>query len=261
MIKLQMTINSLALHRPVSVIVALPYTPVTDNGPYKTLWALHPAMEGGDFFFDKLSLASLPDQYNLAIVAPSLGNGYFINSTLEQQSDFLNGELLPYLQGVFPISADRQDNFLLGISMGAFGAVHWGFSNPHAFASVAALSGVYDPLGALDERVMKSRLLRPLAKLFREQVMGRLLLDADRNIIPEADILGLLNSNASSLPRLALFCGTEDYLSLNQTEEFAARCLEHHLDITTMYNSGTHDLRYWLDVVTDAIKWLFSCEA
>lgn len=261
MIKIHMTMQSITLYRPVPVTIALPYSPLAGAGSYKTLWVLHPAMEDGNFFFDKLSVASLVDKHNLAIIAPSLGNGYFMDSCLEEQADFLDSELRPYLQTCFPLSSCGKDNFLLGISMGAFGVVRWGLSSPDAFAAVAAISGVYDPRLPIDERALKDRLLRSLVKLFGERVMNRLMKDARGEILAGADIHKLLAAHSPvSFPRLALFCGNKDYCSLNQTEALVTLCKEHGLDVTVMYGSGTHDIAYWLPTVHKAVEWLLSYE-
>lgn len=258
MIKLQMTMHSLVFYKPVQVTIVLPYAPLSPSGPYKTLWLLHPAMGNGDFFFDNFALSALVDKQHIAIVAPSLGNGYFMNSSYEQQASFLEDELRPYLQSCFPLSDRKQDNHLLGISMGAFGAVRWALSVPHAFGAVAAISGVYDVRLPLDTRAKKSRLLRPLVMLFGEKLMPKLFNDEAGIVHPNADInMLIVRISSEECPRLALFCGEEDYISLNQTEALAEHCAVHGLDVEAFYSTGTHDLAYWSTSVVQAFHWLF----
>lgn len=260
MIKLQMTIASLTLYRPIKVNIVLPYGHLAGNPPYKALWLLHPAMEDENFFLDKLSMLGEADRQDIALISPGLGNGYFLNSCIEQQSDFLSNELLPCIQANFPISSSPQDNFLIGISMGAFGATLWGVKTPDAFSAIAAISGVYDPRLPLDERALKDRTIRPFIKILGEKVMNRLMLDAHGQLRPEADIESLLARNAPNRPRFNFMCGDRDYLSLAQTENMAAVCQRYGLDVSTEFSPGLHNLDYWFRAVKNAINWISNFE-
>ena len=115
---------STTLFRPVDIEIAMPGGFTMAKPPFKCLWALHCAMEDGRFFFDSLGLGELALKYQIAVVAPSLGNGYFMNSDYERQGDFLQ-EMFTQLSANFPLSPRREDNAVLGISMGAFGALRW----------------------------------------------------------------------------------------------------------------------------------------
>lgn len=257
MITLRMRINSLTLYRPVEVSVALPYTPLSGMVCSKTLWALHPAMEGGEFFFDRLGLTRLADRYGVAVVAPSLGNGYFINSAYEKQADFLQTELMPVLREILPLSSRREDNMLLGISMGAFGAAHWALRCPETFGAAALISGVFDASLPVDERARKNREQRPLVKLFSEKVMPLLMRDEDGNISSEANIRPLYGRAAEKgAPNFALWYGEEDYLSFEQSRNFARSCREQGINVTEHTAPGGHDLAFWEGAVNDALCWM-----
>lgn len=78
----------------------------TTNPPFRVLWTLHCGMGNGNFFFDSLNAADMAEKNGIAIVAPSLGNGYFINSDLEAQGGFLE-EMRCSLANTFPFSGKR----------------------------------------------------------------------------------------------------------------------------------------------------------
>jgi enterochelin esterase-like enzyme len=197
------------------------------------------------------------DERNLAVVAPSLGNAYFLNSSYEQQADFLNDELLPTLHGKFSLSAKRGDNILLGVSMGGFGAVRWALSAPESFRAVAAISGVFDIRVPVDERAKKKREQRPLVQLFREKLMPRLFLDEQGKLRREADIDALIdNATKTPCPRLALFCGEEDYISLDQTTAFAKKCELRGIETDLYLAPGRHNLQYWCSALPKALDVL-----
>lgn len=45
---------------------------------------------------------------------------------------------------MLPVSDSKVDNCVLGVSMGAFGALAWKLRKPELFSSVVAISGYYD---------------------------------------------------------------------------------------------------------------------
>lgn len=257
MIKFKISIPSQILFRPVMVMGALPYGVMSEVAPFKTLWGLHCAMEDGEFFFHKLNLGSFIDRYGIAFIAPSLGNGYFINSPYEKQADFLQAELMPVLREMLPLSSRREDNMLLGISMGAFGAAHWALRCPETFGAAALISGVFDASLPVDERARKNREQRPLVKLFSEKVMPLLMRDGEGNISSEADIRPLYARAAEKgAPDFALWYGEEDYLSLEQSRNFALNCREQGISVTEHTAPGAHNLAFWEGAVDGALHWL-----
>lgn len=261
MITFHFSLPSQILHRPVPITGALPYGLMANFNALPAVWGLHCAMEDGEFFFHKLNMGNLVDQYGFAFIAPSLGNGYFINSPYEKQADFLQLELMPVLQAMLPLSRLREDNRLLGISMGAFGAAHWALSCPEAFGAVAAISGVFDASVSPDERARKNREQRPFIKLFSDKIMPLLMRDQDGNLLPAADIRPLYARAAEAgAPRFALWYGAEDYLSLPQSTRFAQSCREYGIEVTEHTAPGGHNIAFWQNAVAEAAAWLMNKE-
>ena len=216
-------------------------------------------MGSGEVFFDAVSLTNVVDKENIVLIAPSLGNGYCLNSFVERQADFLIEELLPLARKNLPVSDAREDNLLLGVSMGGFGAVRWALETPQLFGAVAAVSGVFDPRLPVDDRARKNRELRPLLKIFGEGLMSGLFMDVSGNVRPEADINLLLRELASrnlSFPRLGLFCGGQDYLSLSQTSALAETCNRLGFPAETYWSDGSNDTAYWAEALPRAMRWL-----
>ncbi|HJB66847.1 MAG TPA: hypothetical protein H9768_11305 [Candidatus Mailhella merdavium] len=255
MMRLTISFPSTTLLRPVEIQVGLPSGFSTARPPYRTLWALHCAMESGVFFFESLDAAGIADREQVAIVAPSLGNGYFINSVAEAQGDFLQ-EMFIALHEILPLSSRKEDNVVLGVSMGAFGALRWGLEC-RCFARVAAVSGVFDALLPPDERLMKKRAQRALY-LSIGRVMQRLLLDADGRTRPEADFPRLLQATGTDFPQIYLYCGEEDYLSLSQTDKMEELCRHFACPVQRHVSAGEHDAAYWRGIFPRAVNELFA---
>ena len=256
MMRLRLSLPSTTLLRPVEIRAALPYGFGASDPPYRTIWALHCAMGDGDFFFDNLGAAEIVNREQVAIIAPSMGNGWFINSTFECQADFLQ-EMLDAMRSLLPLSAQREDNAVVGLSMGGFGAVRWALHSG-AFASVAAISGVFDCRVPLDPRMMKNRAQRALHATF-EKTMRRLFLDENtQQMHPDVDIaLILRNPPPSFFPNVELYCGDHDYLSLPQSTYLKELCSEHGCPVDLHLSQGGHDQTYWKKALQEAAANLF----
>ncbi|MDR1243463.1 MAG: hypothetical protein LBM00_11905 [Deltaproteobacteria bacterium] len=253
-----MRMDSYTLYRPVDIHAAVPHGMLTSRDPCRVIWALHCAVSSAEMFFELPGLMERVDKDNVAIVAPCLGNGFYINSAYENQADFLRDELLPVMRWILPLSGRWEDNLLLGISMGGFGAVRWALESPLTFSAVAAVSASFDLTLPLDERAETDREQRALAALFTNILAPRFLLDADGRPLPGTGVPELRKATGikGRPPRIAVFCGERDYLSLNQSLFFAEACEKEGLEITLRLSPGGHNRRYWAQTLPQAAQWL-----
>lgn len=258
MIRLRLTLDSTVLLRPVPVEAAAPYGLRGGAAPWRTVWALHCAMADGSFFFERLGAGRLVERENLVFIAPGLGNSYFVNGREERVADFLRLELVPVLRDLLPLSSAREDNALLGISMGAYGAARWACADPQSFCAVAAVSGIYDCLMPPDERLRGQRDLCALRAAFQGR-MRDCLLDAHGRPRPDADLEQLLHGcDAEALPRLMAWCGESDYLSLRQSEALVGRWRAHGGHARLALLPGGHDDGFWREILAGAVAALFA---
>ena len=144
MLKLQLNFDALTLLTPLTVQVYAPSLNV-DLLTLPCVFCLHPAFADGSIFVDKLGLLTCLDAYPAIYVIPSLGNNYFVNQSAGAFFDFLDLELLPLIGRTLRVNTAPENIRLLGISMGAFGALHWTLAGRAPCAKVALLSGFYDP--------------------------------------------------------------------------------------------------------------------
>lgn len=241
MLKMTLSFPSMSLLRPVQIHVGLP-NGVKTSPPYPVVWALHCAVKDGAFFFDELGAAELVDAEKMAIVAPSLGNGYYVNSVFDAQADFLN-EILHALPETLPLSRERQYNVALGISMGGFGAMRWALQS-HAFAKVTSISGVFDCHIKPDVRIVNDRVQRALHATF-EKNMERLLLDDNGQTLPDADLGMLMDKAGTDCPSIRLYCGRQDYLAMPHNIAFMNLCNKKNMPARIREEDGGHDVEYW----------------
>lgn len=253
MISLAIKFPSAALLRPVDIKVSLPFGVGKARPPHKVVWALHCAMATGDIFFDRLNADLAARDAGAALVAPSLGNGFFANTPWERQADFLE-EMREALPEILPLSPDREDNAVLGISMGGFGAFRWVLASG-AFHSATAISGVFDYRVEPDPAIKCDKNQKAIHTVF-SRIMKERLMGVDGH--PEEDCdLALLAKKCLHAPALWLYCGEEDYISRPQCGHMAEICKAHGLATETRLCPGGHDEAFWRKVLPEAIGNLF----
>lgn len=253
MIRLSLSFPSVALRRPVRLEAALPHGICEAKRPWRALWALHSALADANLFFEDLGAGALVDARGFALIAPSLGNGFFLNTPDEAQADFLD-EVFTALGEILPLCP--HESAVAGISMGGFGALRWALASGR-FRSAALISGIYFADLEPDERLAKNRAQRALYQVFKD-TMRRVLTDGAGHMRPDADPSRLLAGARGHFPALHIFCGEEDYLSLPQSLALESLCAESDCPATLTLAPGAHDREYWARALKAAVDIMFA---
>lgn len=142
LIEMQRTSTILASQSPVWA--ALPDTlPVGTRLP--TVWLLHGLGDDGSVWARKVAVEQLALQHHVAIVMPSFARSFYVNEAFGlRYGDYLEQELIPAMRGLLPLSQAADANWLVGNSMGGYGALRLALTHPTWFAGVGAMSSVTD---------------------------------------------------------------------------------------------------------------------
>lgn len=84
----------------------------------------------------------LAQKYGFAVIAPGGENSFWLDglSTAHKYCTFVGDELVNYIRRTFGLAHSAEDTFLLGLSMGGFGALHTALTYPENFGKTAAMS-------------------------------------------------------------------------------------------------------------------------
>ena len=106
--------------------------------PMKTIMLLH-GYTGAAGNWIPEHLATL---YNFAIVMPNGENGFWVDgiSTGHQYGTFLTEELPGYLRRTFGLCQSADDTYVMGLSMGGYGALRAALASPETYGKAVALS-------------------------------------------------------------------------------------------------------------------------
>lgn len=131
----------LSLELPVSLIMPQPRP--GSGEPLRTLWLYHGSTGDHTLWARLTHLELYAAERNLAVVIPTAHKSLFTNMLHGQDyGTYLGEELVCAVRRIFPcLSARRQDNYIGGLSNGAYGALRIGLRYPETFSAIGAFSG------------------------------------------------------------------------------------------------------------------------
>lgn len=219
----------------------------------KTLYLLHGFSGNTTDWLYGSRIQELAMQYNLAVVLPSGENSFYLNGkgTGRAYETFVGVELPDYCTKTFGFSDKPEDNFIGGLSMGGFGAIHTALKYPKRFGKMFGLSSAmiqYDIAG------MKPGEKNEIADYdYYLQVFGNLEhLDTSENN-PDY-LIREKKKRGEKIQPVFMACGTEDFI-LKNNRVFRDFLNSQNVDLTYYESEGIHDWKFWNQYLEPAICW------
>jgi putative tributyrin esterase len=213
------------------------------GGKHPVLFLLHGLSDDETIWTRFTSIERYVAALGLAVVMPNVHRSFYSNMKHGYRYwDFVSDELLHKARSLFPLSIERADNFVAGLSMGGYGALKLGLGKSESFSAVASLSGSCDLTG-LRERPDE------LALVFGDE---QSIASAGGDLIELAR--GLARSGAPK-PKIYQCCGSEDFL-LESNRRFRAAVAPLGFDHVYEEGPGFHDWAYWDAAIQRVLAWL-----
>lgn len=109
------------------------------------IWVLHGNGDSSNAWIRKSTLELYARQSDVAVILPSGGRECYTDSVRGlNYYTYISEELPTVMRNYFPLSREREDNFILGNSMGGYGALKCALAHPDRFCGVASFSGALD---------------------------------------------------------------------------------------------------------------------
>jgi putative tributyrin esterase len=235
---------------PVPVTILLPPSYEREKTRrFPVLYFLHDAMGDESVLFREGVAETLKGEMvageipEFLLVSPRGTGTWFVDSFdgRFQCATFLSHDLVPWVDAHFRTIPLREARAATGISMGGYGAFHWGLTSPELFAVVAGLSPAIQQLNWAAVEALPFFIRPSLKRAFGAS--------ATKNNLRENDLYDLLLSHpglAARAPEVLVRCGTEDRYRLAELVPFFRR----FLDVMGVPNElvlehGVHDWPYW----------------
>ena len=256
MILTQINFYSDILHLRCTMNVILPQRtlPAAQSGSrpkLRTLYLLHGHSDDHTAWQRWTSIERYVEGLNLAVIMPAAHNSFYADMVHGgKYFTFLTEEVPAVARDMFPLSAERANTFVAGLSMGGYGAFKLALSRPDLYAAAASLSGAVD----IGEVVKAHGNPTDLAWLDSMQsIFG------DLESVPGSshDLFTLAQqvSRSEIKPRLFQYCGTEDFLHADNLR-FRDFLRTLPLDLTYSEGPGDHTWGYWDATIQKVLAWL-----
>lgn len=214
--------NSEALGKMHGMVVLLPDD---GEGPFEVLLLLHGLSDDETAWTRRTNLERHADGRGLMIVMPDGGRGFYADA--HEGAEFgraIGAEVPAFIRRHF--RAKESGWHVAGLSMGGYGALRLGMSEPGLWATAHSFSGALS-FGGRDWRADQPEFAR--------------IIGSD----PQARGLDLYAlADARPDVRISFDCGTEDFL-LDQNRSFRDHLVAHGIPHVYAEFPGEHEWGYW----------------
>lgn len=219
---------------------------------FQTLWLLHGGSGSYTDWTEKTNIGWFAQKHRFAAVIPDTGTNHYNNIPGgPNYFSYITEELPTLLRKYFPLSEKREDNFILGLSMGGFGAAKSAFNYPEKYGAVGLFST--GPQNGLQLRASGVGMETPSYDRYQRIFGGS-------SKIPQSEndpwyILAQDVADGKELPLIYNCCGTDDpcYPSYCAFMEYATSL---GITITSHEAPGWHAWDYWNMELERFIDWL-----
>lgn len=213
--------------------------------PRAVFTLLHGFTNDGDDWVNFSAALRYAADNNIALIIPDGANSFYNDMAAgPAYYTWLTQEMPQLLAGMVNLPQEREKNFICGLSMGGYGALLLGLTQPGRYAGCASFSGAVD-MGMM----VAAAKADPATAGILTPVLGK-----DLNLPPNRDLFHLLRS-ANGLPqnqqpRILCTVGRQDmepyYIyPQNQTLRKVVDTEAKNLDFTYMEWDGVHEWNFW----------------
>ena len=256
------TLFSSTLHRQTQLTAILPVDEMTPPGfpkpdrskPFRLLILLHGFYGSHQDWLRGTRIESLANRHNIAVFCPSGENSFYLDDTIRDvlYEQFVCRELVDFASSVFPVSRERKDVSVGGLSMGGYGALHCGMKHGDVFGNVIALSSALITDSVAEIVASGENPVAPPS--YYLHVFGKPEEIAVSDVNPKV-LAKKLAGSGGPIPNIFMACGTEDFLNVRN------RDLDRYLTevgIPHVYHEspGIHDWAFWDEHIEKALCWL-----
>lgn len=240
---LQINLFSESLCQAVSINMILPEN--QDTKPFKTLWLLHGLSDDHSAWMRYTSVERYAKDYGIAVVMPCVNRSWYTDTVYgKKYFTFITKELPEKLACYFKgYSPAKEDNIIIGLSMGGYGAIKSALTYPEKYCFCASLSGALN----VAERN------RPCDMSEWQCIFGFGLQNACELKGTKHDLFELAK-NETTFPYIYMWCGTEDFL-LASNELFSNHLSNLGIEHTYKTSEGDHSWKWWDMHLQNALEY------
>ena len=247
LIRMNFFSQALGMDTQVNVILPLPRRDAASE-KLPALYLFHGMGDDHSSWLRKTAIERYALEAGLVVVMPDGGLSCYENMAHGgRYRDYIADELPRVMRETFPLSADREQNFIAGCSMGGFGALKLGFHEPEKWSAIGILSAAH-----MEYRPDSPRVQQTLWRVYGGDIDA-----CDARIV--RDVLRANESGTTGAPlRVWHACGDQDRLRENalKSRAFFEALPEGNIRYHFEALPGRHDWALWDAMAARFIAWL-----
>ena len=217
----------------------------TDLRTVRVVYLFHGLMDNCSGWYRYSSVERYARLHNVALVTPEVQRSFYTDMALGvDYFRYVSRELPEVCRGFFGFSPEREKNYVMGLSMGGFGALKCALTHPERYAGCGSFSGVTDLEG-----------LRKLPSPPLHSWEFDALLGAGQPAGAENDLFALAGQAARRMP-VYLSCGEQDRL-YPMNAAFASHLQALGANCRFDHRPGGHTWDFWDRSLQDCMNWLW----
>lgn len=228
--------DALGMRTNLTIITPADILNAPEHG--KVVYLLHGLSDDAFAWEQNAQLPQLADTYNLTFILPEVQRSFYTDMAYGLKYFTYVAEELPQIcKRLFGISGRREDTYVMGLSMGGYGALKCALKKPEQYAGCGAFSALTD-IYQLPERaeIEEPSRLREIQAAF----------GMEHELFPENDLYRLAKECETKpvKPKIFMACGTEDFI-YQHSVKFRDFITPMDFDFTYKEWSGVHEWYLW----------------
>ena len=218
-----------------------------DERPYKVVYLLHGLSDSHTCWSDNTQLPLFSNEYGVMFIIPEVQRSFYTDMAFgPNYYTYITEELPKICKRLFGILDARDNTYIMGLSMGGYGALKASLDRPWQYGGCAAFSAACDLRDAA----------RPGALMSESEIQA--ICGMEMEIKPEMDVFSLAEkcSQSEVKPRIYMSCGTEDFI-YQMSVKFRDFMQNLNYDYTYEEWPGEHNWYFWNESLHRALTHFF----
>ena len=232
--------KSLVLDMRTSLIVFLPDEKKVSDAP--VVYLLHGLSDNATAWSRWSNVERYAIEHGVTVVMPEVQRSFYTDMSLGlNYFKFVSVELREICHHFFNTPTSANKSYVMGLSMGGYGALKCALTYPKKFAGCAAFSPACDIESLMIDNVKMNK--KEMKAIFGEKLQSK-------------DSIFSLVKKVKNAPFIYLACGEEDFI-FSHSEKLNVALEEKDLDYKYEHWSGIHDWAFWDEAVKRAFNLYF----
>ncbi len=251
------TVYSNTLQMDTGISVLTPKSIQAKN--YQVVYLLHGLGGNHESWLSHTMLPVYAEKYNMIFVMPEVTRSFYSNMQYGRPYfSYLAEELPRLINATFNVSAQKEDTYVVGASMGGYGALKLALTYPDVFGNAIAFSAAALFVRKELEKLTQSSKFSEHQTMPEDALVGDLVSAFGQefnSFSEEVDLVTLAQSfGDQSRPNLYLSCGLSDSF-LGDNRRFAEILGDMGWRLTYREFAGGHDWYHFNEALIKGLRW------